>query len=131
MATTSPFKQQCPGCGTAILIKDPKNIGKKAECPKCHNRFVIEDPSAADGGDLGFFTRGAGAPFARVAFSLNEGEVSEPVRTKFGWHILKAEQKRAADVAPFEQMKGKLEAELKLKKYVRELRQKASVEVKM
>jgi peptidyl-prolyl cis-trans isomerase SurA len=98
-----------------------------------------EGPSASDGGDLGFFKRGVMVPaFERVAFTLKEGEVSEPVRTQFGWHVLKVEEKRAVDVAPFEQVRGELEAKLKLQKtekyveqYVQELRQKASVEVKL
>ncbi|MFL5353688.1 peptidylprolyl isomerase [Archangium sp.] len=98
-----------------------------------------EGPSASDGGDLGFFRRGVMVPaFEKVAFTLKEGEVSEPVRTQFGWHVLKVEEKRSVDVAPFEQVKGELENRLKLQKtekfveqYVNELRQKASVEVKI
>jgi peptidyl-prolyl cis-trans isomerase SurA len=98
-----------------------------------------EGPSAEDGGDLGFFRRGVMVPaFEKVAFTLKEGEVSEPVRTQFGWHVLKVEERRAVDVAPFEQMKEQLETRLKMQKtekfveqYVQELRQKASVEVKL
>jgi peptidyl-prolyl cis-trans isomerase SurA len=76
--------------------------------------------------------------FERVAFTLKEGEVSEPVRTQFGWHVLKVEERRAVDVAPFEQVKAELENRLKMQKtekfveqYVQELRQKASVEEKI
>jgi len=98
-----------------------------------------EGPSAADGGDLGFFRRGVMVPaFERVAFALKDGEVSEPVRTQFGWHVLKVEERRSVDVAPFDTVKTELESRLKLQKtekyveqYVQELRQKASVETKI
>jgi peptidyl-prolyl cis-trans isomerase SurA len=98
-----------------------------------------EGPSASDGGDLGFFRRGVMVPaFERVAFTLQEGQVSEPVRTQFGWHVLKVEEKRAVDVAPFERVRPELESRLKMQKtekyveqYVQELRQKASVETKL
>ena len=101
-------------------------------------RAKSEGPSAAEGGDLGFFRRGVMVPaFEKVAFTLKEGEVSEPVRTQFGWHVLKVEERRAVDVPAFETVKTELESRLKLQKtekfveqYVQELRQKASIEVK-
>ncbi|MBN9680961.1 MULTISPECIES: peptidylprolyl isomerase [unclassified Corallococcus] len=102
-------------------------------------RARSEGPSASDGGDLGYFKRGVMVPaFEKAAFNLKEGEVSEPIRTNFGWHILKVEERRNIAVASFEEMKPKLESKLLnektekfLDQYVQELRSKANVEVKM
>ncbi len=61
-----------------------------------------DDPgSKAKGGDLGEFSRGQMVPeFEKVAFSMNEGEVSAPVKTDFGYHLIYLEGKSAAGVQP-------------------------------
>jgi peptidyl-prolyl cis-trans isomerase SurA len=76
--------------------------------------------------------------FDKVAFSLPAGGVSDPVRTRFGWHVIKVEERRAVPVKSFEEMKDQLQEKLsreQLEKYtdqyVKELRQQAAVEVRI
>ncbi|MCA2976678.1 MAG: peptidylprolyl isomerase [Myxococcaceae bacterium] len=98
-----------------------------------------EGPSAADGGDLGFFKRGVMvAEFDRVAFGLPPGGISEPVRTKFGWHVIKVEERRSSPPKPFDEVRDALRDRLtraQLEKYtdqyVQELRAGATVDVKI
>lgn len=62
-----------------------------------------ECPSSAEGGRLGRFSKDdMVSPFSEKAFSLEPGEIGEPVRTRFGWHIIRTEEHHPASVTPLE-----------------------------
>ena len=70
-----------------------------------------KDPGAAEGGDLGYFTKEQMVPeFAEAAFKLEKGQTSDPVKTQFGWHIIKLEDKRIKPTPTFDQVKGQLQS---------------------
>jgi peptidyl-prolyl cis-trans isomerase D len=72
-----------------------------------------DGPSAPNGGDLGWFGKGAMVPdFEQTAFALDKGEVSEPVKTRFGWHIIKVEDKKEGTAKPLEQAKDEIKNRL-------------------
>jgi peptidyl-prolyl cis-trans isomerase C len=69
-----------------------------------------EGPTRAKGGDLGYFSKDQMVPeFAEVAFSMKEGEISDLVRTQFGFHIIKVEDKRGGEAPTFEAVRGQVE----------------------
>src|ERR1700723_3402542 len=91
-----------------------------------------KDPGASDGGDLGFFTKDQMVPeFSAVAFSLEPGKISDPVKSQFGWHIIKVEEKRDRKPPDFAQVKAQIETYVTRKAqadYVAKLRETAKVE---
>jgi len=84
---------------------------KKGEDFATLAKALTEDPSGKqDGGDLGYFTREQMVPeFSEVAFKLEKGQVSDPVKTQFGWHVLMVEDKRMREPPPFDKVRGEIE----------------------
>jgi len=72
-----------------------------------------KDPSAAqNGGDLGFFTRSRMVPqFADKAFSMKKGEISDPVKSPFGWHIIKMIEARDGKPVKYDEIKDQVKAD--------------------
>ena len=94
---------------------------------------VSKDPgSGKEGGDLGWFTKDRMVPeFAEAAFKLKKGEVSAPVKSQFGWHVIKLEDKRTKPLPEFSAVRPQIEQYLERKAQqdtVLALREKAKVE---
>lgn len=91
-----------------------------------------KDPGASDGGDLGYFTKDQMVPeFSKVAFETEAGKISAPVKSQFGWHVIKVEDKRNRQAPDFEQVKAQIETYVTRKAqadYVAKLREAAKVE---
>jgi peptidyl-prolyl cis-trans isomerase C len=87
----------------------------------------------AEGGDLGFFTRGQMLkPFEDAAFALKPGQISEPVKTQFGWHVIKVEEKRDQPLPSFDEVKEAIMGQLvqaKAQQVVTGLRDAAKIEI--
>jgi len=93
-----------------------------------------KDPGNKDqGGDLGYFAKADMVPeFSEAAFALNKGQISKtPVKTQFGWHVVKVEDKRARPKPSFEETKQMIQAEVrreKLESMLEEWKSTAKVE---
>lgn len=115
----------------AEKIKAKLKAGQKFE--KLAGEFSIDPGSKINGGDLGYFTKEKMIPeFSDKAFAMKKGEVSEPIQTAFGWHIIKVEDKRELQIPEFAQAKPALKKELArraVEDKVAELKESAKIEI--
>jgi peptidyl-prolyl cis-trans isomerase C len=122
-----------------ILLKTEKEakaviaeLNKGADFAELAKKKSI-GPSKKVGGDLGYFSEGEMVPaFYKAAFALDVGAVTKvPVKTRFGWHVIKLEDKRNVKPPTFAEVRDHLSAELARKiggEYIETLRKNAKVE---
>jgi len=122
-----------------ILVETEEEAKKAYERVKGGEDFakvaeeLSKDPgSKGEGGDLGFFTKDRMVePFAEAAFKLEPGQISEPVKSQFGWHVIKVDEKRNKPLPSFEEAKDQIETYLGRKAQqdlILGLRQRAKIE---
>ena len=132
-----------------ILVKTKKEAEaiisqlKGLKGKKLENKFIelaktkSTGPSGANGGELGWFTKRRMVPaFSDAAFALKAGEITtKPVKTQFGYHIIYVEAKKKGGKIPFNDVKDRIKAQLKItsfqkkvQKIAKKLRAKAKVE---
>lgn len=106
--------------------------GKKAKFEDLA-KTSSKDSSAGNGGDLGWVLPANLVPeFANVMVKLKKGEITkEPVKTQFGWHVIKLDDSRKLDFPEFDKLKGRIAGQMQqaqVRKFVQELRATAKVE---
>ncbi|MDI6890156.1 MAG: peptidylprolyl isomerase [Thermodesulfovibrionales bacterium] len=127
-----------------IVVKTEKEAKKILERLKKGEDFAqiakknsIDTVSAKNGGDLGFLSRGQMVPeFEAAAVRLKSGEISEPIKTKFGYHIIKVTDKKLGRVIEFEKIKDLISQNLSAQKqkevfdsYIEGLKKSYKVEI--
>ncbi|MDR5658736.1 peptidylprolyl isomerase [Serpentinicella sp. ANB-PHB4] len=105
--------------GSHILVEDEstakdiiKEINEGLAFDEAAKKYS-KCPSKAQGGSLGYFTQGKMVPeFEAVAFNMKQNEISEPVKTQFGYHIIKIDDKKEASEQTFDQVKDQIKQHL-------------------
>jgi len=133
-----------PGATDETWKEAKKEADKVAKQARAKNANFVElarqhshGPTKETGGDLGFVPRGTTVEdFEGPLFDLEPGQVSDPVRTPFGWHIIKVEAKRPEGTVPYEEVKDQLSAQFKgqttrdaLESYLADLKSGAKIEI--
>lgn len=92
-------------------IADIKSrLDKGASFADLAKEFSDDPGSSMNGGDLGFFNRGSMVPaFEEAAFNTKKGDISEPILTQFGWHLIRVTDSKAAGVTPLAEVKEEIQ----------------------
>lgn len=103
-------REQARTRADALLADLRKNPAAFADMARQHS----EDSSAAQGGDLDYFARGAMVrPFEDAVFSMKPGEISEVVETDFGYHLIRLDATRGGERQSFDSLRAEIEAEVR------------------
>jgi peptidylprolyl isomerase len=112
-----------------------KKLSKGSKFADVVKEFSSDKSTNANGGTLGYFTEGQFVPeFETKAFAMKVGEISDPVKTQFGWHIIKIEDRRKVTVPSKEDAKQGIMSKLNreaLEKFFGELGKKYELKVNM
>jgi peptidyl-prolyl cis-trans isomerase C len=122
-----------------ILVESEDDAKKVAADLKAGGDFVAiakersKDPGSKDqGGDLGYFGKDQMVPeFAEAAFKLDKGQTSDPVKSQFGWHVIRVDDKRTKQPPAFDQVKDQIESYVQRKAQadlIQKLRAEAKIE---
>jgi peptidyl-prolyl cis-trans isomerase C len=118
-AQLKAFKPEPQVRARHILAKDEAAIRgaaerlKKGEAFEAVAKQISVDGSASEGGELGTFTADKMVPeFSEVAFKLGAGQVSQPFKSRFGWHIVQVEDKGMTKAPPFAALEKELKSQM-------------------
>jgi peptidylprolyl isomerase/peptidyl-prolyl cis-trans isomerase C len=118
---------------TAKDIKKKLNKGEKFAA--LAKTFSKDEGSKVNGGEIGYVTKGTLVPeFEDKALSMKVNEVSDPVKTQFGWHIIKVLDKRPAKIPSKEEALANIKAKLNreaVEKYIEDLTKKADIKLNL
>lgn len=118
---------------TAKSVK--KKLDRGAKFAELAKEYSKDDGSKVNGGELGYFQQGQMVPaFEEKAFGMNIGSISEPVKTDFGWHLIKVDDKRDVKVPTKDEAKQYIVSKINrdtLEKYIENLQNNANIKLNM
>lgn len=137
------FNQQEQVEASHILVEDKetaeevaKKLADGGDFAELAKEYSTDTSNADNGGELGYFSKGEMAPeFEEAAFALEKGKISDPVKTEYGYHIIKVTDKKAAKEAVYEDHKDEIKQTLFDEKlqteyttWIQEKKEKAEIE---